>query len=281
MKISSSNCMRFTTVAVAMLFSVGATPLIAHAQVQAQSISDNVSSTTVLLTSDHDVHLSLGDNICTATTGGENDISAIAIADDGRAWCWTTSSSVPSPLDVKMTSAEITFRREARMYVIRDASAIAKTRELFASFRDATKKQAAVSRDADERGVRERETGPNFTEMRVSVPDLSAEFQNVEVEAKRLSAEGATQSELSELQSEINELQSRISEVQSEAIEERASERRSELSSQVRAMSEQMQAMSREMRVWNTQVRKAAEQAARDVSAFLDLAVRNGTAKPE
>lgn len=280
-KMLRGRWIHFAPVAATIVLVAGSAAL--FADTQAQSSKDvSASSTIVLLTGDHSVHLSAGTGTCTANTGDGNGVSALAISEDGRNWCWTTYSAIPSPLDVRITPDQIAFRHDARTYVIRDASTVASARELFAPVHDAMEKQADSRRRMDQLRLRDG-SSPSFSEMRVSVPDLTTEFQKVEADAKRLSFEGGTQLELSELQSELSELQGRISELESEA-----SERKSEfeaqkgaLNSQMSAMGLQIRAMSEEMQVWSSNGEKAAEQAARGLKSLLDQAIASGIAKEE
>jgi len=279
-KIVTRNWTRFGSAAAAILLGVGAMPLLARAQVEAQSQSyKDTTGTIVLLTGEHDVRLSVGRSSCTATTDG-GGMPVIVIAQDGRCLCWAASSSIPTPLDVKITSTQITFRHDARTYLIRDASAIASARQLFAPVSDAMRSQADVAHRMNSLRATELQTSRSFDETRVSVPNLTAEFERVEADAKHLSIEGATQSELSELQSELSDLQSRISELQSAASVEIGAEK-SEMSDRMNSMSFRMHAMGEQMESWNGQGEKAAEEAARQLKSLLDQAIASGIAKPE
>lgn len=282
-KISRNNWLGFTTVAAAMLFAASTAPFPAHAQVQAQSKYASSGDTIVLLTGQRNAHLAIDGSTCTATSSGNSSASAIVIAVDGRCLCWTTSSAVPWPLNLKITADKVTFRDNGKSYVIRDTSAVANARELFGPVRAVIEKQADMGRKMSDLGANERATTRQFIPANISVPDMTAEFQKVEADAKRLSAQGGTQSELSELQSELSELQSRISELQSEASEEEShrSHQESELNSQMSAMSEELRARSAQMKVWSSEGEEATVQAARQIRLFLDQAVASGIAKPE
>lgn len=275
-KISRNNWVSFTMVAAAMLFTAAAASLPAYAQVEAQSKYAGSGDTIVLLTGQRNAHLTIDGSTCTATSSGNSRTSAIVMAVDGSCWCWATSAAIPWPLDLKIMPDEISFRNGGRTYVIRNSETVRRAHDIFAPVRDAIQKQADRGRQMNELSTREQGTTASFSEARVSVPDLSAEFHKVEAEAKRLSAEGGTQSELSELQSDLSELQGRISELQSEATGQR-----SEIATWKSELSSQMSAMSEEMSVQSSQGEKAAEQAARQVKELLDQAVANGVAKPE
>ncbi|HEV2420772.1 MAG TPA: hypothetical protein VGS59_03600 [Candidatus Acidoferrales bacterium] len=270
----NNNSMRLATMAVAMVLAVTA-PLLVHAQ----SAADE---TLLLITGESKVTLRTSpNNVCTATTSG--DARALAIALGSRCVSFSTSADIPPSLYVKIAPDRITFREEGKSYVVRDAGSVARARELFSPVRDLMQKQSQVGHPVNGLGARERDRSGNFSPARVSVPDLSAEFQKVEADAKRLSVEGGTQSELRELQSELSELQSRISELQSAASEQesRVSGEKSLLSAQMAAMSLDMQAMSEQIKVWSGQGEEAAEQTARQLKSFLDQAIASGVAKPE
>lgn len=273
--ISAGNSMRMAAMATALLVA-GGSPFVTHAQ-------NDSKGTIQLITGGGKVTLQTAEGSSNSTCTATSTERAVAVALGGRCSSFGTSADLPEHFYVKITDDQLTFREGGRSYVIRDGSAIASARELFEPVRDAMKKQADMGRQMNELGAKERGTSADFREARVSVPDLGAEFRKVEAEAKRLSAAGGTQSELSELQSELSELQSRISQLQSEASEAKAQadEERSELGLQVMAMNQQMQAASAEMNVWNSQQEEATAQAARQVKAFLDQAIANGTAKPE
>lgn len=275
-KIARDNWVSFTTIAAAMLFAAGAAPFLVHAQVQAQSKYASGGDTIVLLTGQRNARLTIDGSTCTATSSGNSRTSAIVMSVDGNCWCWATSAAIPWPLDLKIMPDEISFRSGGRTYVIRDSETVRRAHDIFAPVRDAIQKQADRGRQMNELGSRQQGTSVNFSEARVSVPDLSTEFRKVEAEAKRLSAEGGTQSELSELQSELSELQGRISELQSEA-----SDQRSQIGAWKSEISSQMLAMSEEMSVWSSEGEKAAEQAARQVKELLDQSIANGIARAE
>ncbi|HXW54263.1 MAG TPA: hypothetical protein VEJ67_00850 [Candidatus Cybelea sp.] len=268
--------MRFSVVAAAMLLAASAAPLLVHAQ------ASDSSDTIILVTGESKVRLQTSPNdSCTATTSGGH---ALAIAIGGRCSSFATSADIPASLYVKITPDKITFREGGRSYVLTDAVTIARAREPFASVREMMQKQSGLGHEMSALGVRERDASLAYKPARVSVPDLSAAFQKVEADAKRLSAEGATESELSALQSEISELQSRISEAESQASEAESglSDQRSQLSDhQMRTMSEEMNEMSQQMKAWSGQGEEAAEQAARRVKALLDQAITDGIAKQE
>jgi hypothetical protein len=262
--------------AAALVLAASAAPFLAHAQ------SSSATEVIQLVTGEGSVKLEASeDSFCTATSSDH----AIAVSVGNRCSSFGTSADVPAPLYVKIAGDRITFREAAKTYVVRDASTIARARELFAPVVLALSQETFLSAAESDLGRKESEAGRDYSpaQVRVSVPDLSAEFQKVEADAKRLSAEGGTQSQLSELQSELGELQSRISEVQAQASEDaaRISEEKSQSSLQMDAMSQQMSAMSEQMKTWSSKGHEDAEQAARQVKVLLDQAVANGLAKPE
>lgn len=265
--------------AAALLLVLAA--LSAPSFVQAQSNPSN--DTIQLITGEGSVKLQTSrgtDNSSCSTTSTDH---AVAVAVDGRCSSFGTSTDIPAPLYVKIEGEKMTFREGGKSYVIRDADVINSARALFAPVRDAMQKQTDLGHQMRELGDSERSSVSRYGPAKVAVPDLSADFEKVEADAKRLSVEGGTQSELSELQSELSELQSRISEVQSDAseAESRISEQRSELNERMSAMNDQMKAMSDQMNVWGRQGEGAAVQAVQQVKALLDQAIASGTAKPE
>ncbi|MFZ0639886.1 MAG: hypothetical protein WA020_13630 [Candidatus Acidiferrales bacterium] len=261
--------------AAAILLAASVAPFLVHAQ------SGSADDVIQLVTGEAKASLHTSENsFCSTTSTGR----AVAVAVGDRCSSFGTSADLPVPLYVKITAGEITFREDGTSYVIRDASVISSARALFSPVRDLMQRQVDLGHQMGDLGASESASAHAYGPAKVNVPDLTADFEKVEADAKRLSVEGGTQSGLSGLQSELSELQNRISEVQSEAseAESRISEQRSELSREkVRAMDEQMKAMSAQMKVWSSQGHEAAEQAAQQVKTLLDQAIANGIAKPE
>jgi hypothetical protein len=272
-RISMRNLMQLAATAAALVLAASAAPFLAHAQSGSEDLIQ-------LVTGEGKVTLHTSeDSFCTATSNGH----AIAAAVGNRCSSFGTSADLPVPLYVKIAVDEITFRDEGKNYVIRDASVISSARALFVPLRDVMQRQVDLGHQMGDLGASESASARAYAPAKVSVPDLTADFEKVEADAKRLSIEGGTQSELSELQSELSELQSRISEAQSEAseAESRTSEQQSQVSEQTSAISERMKAMSEQMKVWSSQGHEAAEQAAWQVKVLLDQAIASGVAKPE
>lgn len=268
---------RLIVTAVAMLVAVSVVSFVTRAQESASN------DTITAMTGGDKVSLNPSEGTsCTATTRGGSAI-AVAVAVGNECSSWGASGDVPQYLYVRIESGKLTFRDSGKTYVVRDAATIGNARELFAPVREMMQKQSYLGRQMSVLGTKASDTGRGYSPARVSVPDLTAEFQKVEADAKRLSSEGGTPSELSELQSKLNELQSRISEIQAQASEEesRRSEQRSQLSDQMRAMSEEMNAMRLQLNRMSSQGHEAAEQATRQVKILLEQAIANGVAKQE
>lgn len=260
--------------AAALVLAVFAAPSMARAQ------SGDAKDIIQLITGEGSVKLQTSsDSFCTASSADH----AIAVAVGGRCSSFATSVDLPADLYVRIAGDQLTFRDGRQSYVIRDASLITSARALFAPVRDMMQGESDLGHRMSDLGARERATVPQYLPAKVTIPDLSADFEKVEADAKRLSAEGGTQSELSNLQSELSELQSRVAELQSQASEEksRLEEQRSGLDSQMQAMGKEMEAMSQQMSAWSRQGEEAAVQAAQRVKELLDRAIANGTAKPE
>ena len=279
----------------AILLAAFTAPFLAHAQ------SNSASDVIQLVTGDRSVKLyTSSDSFCTAGSTGH----ALAVAVGDRCSSFGTSADLPESLYVKITADAVNFRSGGNSYAIRDASVVSSARALFAPVRDIMERQVDLGRQMSDLGKSESNSAARYSPAKLTVPDLTADFEKVEADAKRLSVQGGTQSELSELQSEISELQSRISEAQSavseaesrlseqtaqmdsqiKAMDEQMkamSQQSAQLDSQMKAMDEQMKAMSEQMNVWSRQGHDAAVRAAQQLGTLLEQAIASGAAKKE
>ncbi|MGC2314467.1 MAG: hypothetical protein WA516_17595, partial [Candidatus Acidiferrales bacterium] len=202
------NLKQLAATAATLVLVASTAPFLAHAQ------SSSANDVIQVVTGEGKVTLHTSeDSFCTATSSGQ--ALAVAIAD--RCSAFGTSADLPAPLYVKIVADKITFRENGTSYVIRDASVVSSARALFSPLGDLMQRQVDLGHQMGDLGASESASARAYGPAKVSVPDLTADFDKVEADAKRLSVAGGTQSELSELQSELSELQSRISEVQSEA----------------------------------------------------------------
>ena len=285
MKKSSTKSLTRLAAAAAIVMATSVAPFLARAQAQSKHGNDTIT----LITGAGKVDLGTSRRSCSATADGER---AIIVAVGGNCWAWTGASELPRSLYVKIASGEISFRKGGRSYIIRDAATIERARELFVPVENAMHRQSEVGRQmSDLRSTQVRthgeEVAENSSAARIYVPDMSADFERIEAEAKRLSEEGGTRSDLSELQSELSELQSRVSDLQSESNEKRShaaelrSQRGTQLSAQLNEMGAQLAMMGKQMSVMGRQGEETAAQAARQVKELLDQAVTSGIATPE
>lgn len=265
---------QFAFVTAALVLAAFVAPLLAQAQ------SNSANDLIELVTGKGKVTLQSSSNdVCTATSNGH----VLAVAIDGRCSSFGTSVGLPDSLSVKIAADEITFRSGASSYVIRDPSIVSSARTLFAPLRNIMQHQSDLGQQMRYLGASERDSVPHYTPEKVSVPDVTAEFEKVEADAKRLSVQGGTQSQLSELQSELSELQARLSKAQSEAgaAESRIGEQALELKVQMKTTDELMKAMGGQMQAWSSRGQDSAVQAAQQLKTVLDDAIAKGIAKPE
>ena len=109
----------------------------------------------------------------------------------------------------------IWFQRDEKSYIVRDQATVDRARQLWAPQEELGKKQEA-RQTAGRIGKQQEALGAKMEQVRVNVPDMTAELDKLKAELKQLSST-ATMEQIGHIQSEIGELQSKIGDLQSKA----------------------------------------------------------------
>jgi hypothetical protein len=111
----------------------------------------------------------------------------------------------------------IWFRRNGKSYVIRDAATVLRAKNLIAPERLVEQIRENLEAKQDKFIARQEELHKLLDQVRVDVPDLTAQLANLQAELDLLHKHGATLDQLNELQSNLKGLQGTLSELQGEA----------------------------------------------------------------
>ena len=111
----------------------------------------------------------------------------------------------------------IWFRLNGKAYVIRDAATVKRAQELYAPEWLVEQTRENLEAKQEKFIVRQEELHKLLDQVRVDVPDLTAQLAKLQAELDLLHKHGATLDELNELQSNLKGLQGTLSELQGEA----------------------------------------------------------------
>jgi bla regulator protein blaR1 len=194
---------------------------------------------------------------------------------------WMTSGSEEDrqhaeSLRGKIPGDFIWFERDEKSYIIRDPATVDRAKKLWAPEHDLSQQQEDLRKKEEALGSQMRERFQQKTDVRVKVPDLSAQLQKLQDEVKNLSASGATMQQLGDLQRELGELQRQLSETGWETRTQW-----SDMGRQAGELGRQMGEIGRQMGELARQQVEKSREAAEQMQQLLDDAVASGTAKPE
>lgn len=255
----------FSAIGAMALFTVGIITLPLSALAQSKYTSDDIIvaaksggfSAVRLLT-------------CSASAVGKT-VVAIAIGND-RCFAWAASANASLRLFAKITAQQIHFTSGGKDYVVRDKETIEAARKLFSPLEGLLEKQSAAYQGMT---VQYQRTGKSSQEIKIQVPDMSADFAHLQTEAKRLSVQGATEVELGRLQSELGNLQERIGALQPDAAAQQA-----QIGRQSRLGQQESAGADNQMINLSRQEQALTLKMVDDLKAILDRAVQNSVAMP-
>ena len=170
----------------------------------------------------------------------------------------------------------IWFRLNGKAYVIRDAATVKRAQELYAPEWLVEQTRENLEAKQEKFIVRQEELHKLLDQVRVDVPDLTAQLAKLQAELDLLHKHGATLDELNELQSNLKGLQGTLSELQGEA------------GGKMGAIGGDQGALGARMAEIGDQQRELAEKLtnleknnARKMKELLDDALAKGLAQPE
>jgi len=170
----------------------------------------------------------------------------------------------------------IWFRLNGKAYVIRDAATVKRAQELYAPEWLVEQTRENLEAKQEKFIVRQEELHKLLDQVRVDVPDLTAQLAKLQAELDLLHKHGATLDELNELQSNLKGLQGTLSELQGEA------------GGKMGAIGGDQGALGARMAEIGDQQRELAEKLtnleknnARKMKELLDDALAKGLARPE
>jgi DNA repair exonuclease SbcCD ATPase subunit len=170
----------------------------------------------------------------------------------------------------------IWFRLNGKAYVIRDAATVKRAQELYAPEWLVEQTRKNLEAKQEKFIVRQEELHKLLDQVRVDVPDLTAQLANLQAELDLLHKHGATLDQLNELQSNLKGLQGTLSELQGEA------------GGKMGAIGGDQGALGARMTEIGDQQRELAEKLtnleknnARKMKELIDDALAKGLAQPE
>ena len=170
----------------------------------------------------------------------------------------------------------IWFRLNGKAYVIRDAATVKCAQELYAPEWLVEQTRKNLEAKQEKFIVRQEELHKLLDQVRVDVPDLTAQLANLQAELDLLDKHGATLDQLNELQSNLKGLQGTLSELQGEA------------GGKMGAIGGDQGALGARMTEIGDQQRELAEKLtnleknnARKMKELIDDALAKGLAQPE
>ena len=170
----------------------------------------------------------------------------------------------------------IWFRRNGKAYVIRDAATVKRAKDLYVTERLLERTQEALEAKQDKMIARQEELHKLLDQVRVDVPDLTAQLAKLQAELDLLHKHGATLDELNELQGNLKGLQEALSELQGEA-----GGKMGAIGGDQGALGARMTEVGdRQRGLAEAQARQANENS-RIMKALLDDALAKGLAQPE
>lgn len=170
----------------------------------------------------------------------------------------------------------IWFERDEKSYIIRDPATVDRAKKLWAPGHDLSQQQEELRKKEEALGSQMREQFQQKTDVRVKVPDLSAQLQKLQDEVKNLSANGATMQQLGDLQREVGDLQRTLGETGWETRTQW-----NDMGRQAGELGRQMGEIGRQIGELARQQVEKSREAAEQMQQLLDDAIANGTAKPE
>ncbi|MGA2072945.1 MAG: M56 family metallopeptidase [Terriglobia bacterium] len=170
----------------------------------------------------------------------------------------------------------IWFRRNGKTYVIRDAATVQRAQDLYTQERlrqwaqeaFGTKQEAFISEQAELHKL--------LDQVRVDVPDLTAQLAKLQAKLDLLHRHGATLDELNDLQSVLKGLQGTLRELQGEA-----GGKMGAIGGEQGALGARMVEVGDQQRELAEKQARSAKENSRKMKALLDDALAKGHALPE
>jgi beta-lactamase regulating signal transducer with metallopeptidase domain len=170
----------------------------------------------------------------------------------------------------------IWFRLNGKAYVIRDAATVKRAQELYAPEWLVEQTRENLEAKQEKFIARQEELHKLLDQVRVDVPDLTAQLAKLQAELDLLHKHGATLDELNELQSNLKGLQGTLSKLQGEAGGELGG-----IGGEQGALGGQMTEVGDQLREMFEKLTSLEKNNAPKMKELLDDALAKGLAQPE
>jgi hypothetical protein len=170
----------------------------------------------------------------------------------------------------------IWLRLNGKAYVIRDAATVKLAQELYEPEWLAEQTRQNLEAKQEKFIAQQHELHKRLDQVRVAVPDLTAELTKLQAQLDQLHKQGATQDELTELQAMLGNLQHKLVKLQDEAGGEMGA-----IGGEQGALGARMAEIGDQQRYLAEMLSSLEENNARKMKALLDDALAKGLARPE